>query len=196
MPGHYSDGHAPVLSAPAENGYGSDPMSIVLTGYRGSGKTTLGRLLADRLNRPFIDCDELIVRRAGKSIREIFASDGEAAFRALESQVVGEVAGLHDHVIALGGGALGSDKNRRAILEARHDVIFLRCDSTELLRRINADVTTSDNRPSLTGLGGGLAEIETLLARREPIYRAAMTLELDVTHLTPQQAVEQIVRLL
>jgi shikimate kinase len=171
-------------------------MSILLTGYRGSGKTTLGRLLADRLNRPFVDCDELIIRRAGKSIREIFAKDGEAAFRALESHAVGEVAKLHDHVVALGGGALGSEKNRRAIAAARHDIIYLRCDSNELLRRINADAATSDNRPSLTGLGGGLVEIETLLAQREPIYRAAMTVELDVTHLTPQQAVDQIVRLL
>src|ERR1700683_5014087 len=122
-------------------------MSILLTGYRGSGKTTLGRLLAGRLNHSFVDCDDLIVRRAGKSIREIFAADGEAAFRALESQVVGEVASLHDHVIALGGGALGSDKNRRAIAQGRHDVIFLRCEPDELLRRINADAATSDNRP-------------------------------------------------
>jgi shikimate kinase len=158
-------------------------MSIVLAGYRGSGKTTVGRLLAERLELPFVDCDALIVRRAGKSIREIFAQQGEAEFRRLETQIVGELATLNDHVIALGGGALVS-------------VIYLRCHPSELLRRISADTATSDNRPNLTDLGGGLVEIETLLAQREPIYKAAMTAELDVTHLTPSQAVEHIVRIL
>jgi shikimate kinase len=171
-------------------------MSIVLAGYRGSGKTTVGRLLAHALKRPFVDCDELIVLRAGKSIREIFDQQGEAAFRRLESQVVGELAALDDQVIALGGGALGSDQNRKAIADAGHRVIYLRCQPPELLRRIAADAATSDNRPSLTDLGGGLAEIEVLLAQREPIYRSAMTHELDVTHLSPEQAVDHIVRIL
>lgn len=171
-------------------------MSIVLAGYRGSGKTTVGRLLGQRLDRPFVDCDLLIVQRAGKSIREIFSQQGERAFRRLESRVVRELAGLVDHVIALGGGALESPENRRVIADAKHAVIYLRCHPPELLRRIAADAATSDNRPNLTGLGGGLAEIETLLAQREPIYRSAMTAELDVTHLTPSQAVDHIVRIL
>jgi shikimate kinase len=171
-------------------------MSIVLAGYRGSGKTTVGRLLGERLELPFVDCDALIVQRAGKSIREIFAQQGEAEFRRLETQIVGELAALDDHVIALGGGALVSAQNRRAIAQAKHSLIYLRCHPSELLRRISADTATSDNRPNLTDLGGGLVEIETLLAQREPIYRAAMTAELDVTHLTPSQAVEHIVRIL
>jgi shikimate kinase len=171
-------------------------MSIILAGYRGSGKTTVGRLLGERLELPFVDCDALIVQRAGKSIREIFAQGGQAEFRRLETQMIGELAGLSNHVIALGGGALGSAQNRKAIAEAKHSVFYLRCQPPELLRRITADEATSDNRPNLTDLGGGLAEIETLLAQREPIYRAAMTAELDVTHLTPSQAVDHILRIL
>lgn len=79
------------------------PMGIVLIGYRGSGKTTVGRLLAERLAKTFIDCDEVIVARHGKSIREIFSAGGEEAFRRLETSVIAELAAKTDHVIAVGG---------------------------------------------------------------------------------------------
>ncbi len=171
-------------------------MSIVLIGYRGCGKTTIGRKLADRLWQPFIDTDELIVRKAGKSIRDIFEQDGEAAFRDLESAVVREVARLEDHVISLGGGAAGRAENREALREAGHRIIYLRCDAAVLHARIHADPATADNRPSLTALGGGIEEIERLLAEREPLYRALMTSELDVTRLSPEDAVVYVVRLL
>src|SRR4051794_9271902 len=88
-------------------------MSIVLIGYRGSGKTTIGRKLADRLWQTFVDTDERIVARAGKSIREIFDQHGEAHFRQIEREVVGEAAKLVDHVIALGGGAPAHAENRK-----------------------------------------------------------------------------------
>jgi shikimate kinase len=171
-------------------------MSIFLTGYRGSGKTTVGRKLADKLWLKFIDGDDLIVARAGKSIREIFAQDGEPFFRDLESQVVRELSQVNDHVIALGAGAFVREENRTAIKSDNHQVIYLRCDAQELHRRIIGDAGTSDNRPALTSLGGGLEEIQSLLSQREPIYRAAMTAELDVTHLSPDEAVVYIVRLL
>ncbi|MDP9175006.1 MAG: shikimate kinase [Planctomycetota bacterium] len=171
-------------------------MSIFLTGYRGSGKTTVGRKLADRLWQEFVDCDDLIVRKAGKSIREIFAEHGEPHFRDLEAQAVSEAARLEDHVIALGAGAMMRDENRAAIIAGHHKVIYMRCEPEELHRRISGDAGTSDNRPALTTLGGNLDEIKTLLTQREPIYRSAMTAELDVTHLTPDEAVIYIVRLL
>ena len=171
-------------------------MSIVLIGYRGCGKTTVGRKLADRLWQTFVDTDELVVRKAVKSIKEIFEQDGEAAFRDIESQVVRDVALLEDHVIALGGGSLGREENRRAVKGAGHKLIYLKCDPEELHRRIHADPQTADARPSLTALGGGIEEIRTILAEREPVYRGAMTAELDVTHLSPEDAVVYIVRLL
>jgi shikimate kinase len=171
-------------------------MSVVLLGYRGSGKTTVGRKLADRLSWKFADSDEHIVRKVGKPIRAIFSDDGEAEFRRHEAAVVAELAMMTDHVIALGGGAPMLEENRQAIAAAKHNIIYLKCEPAELLRRIKADAGTSDNRPNLTDLGGGIEEINKLLAEREPIYRSVMTAELDVTHLTPDEAVVYIVRML
>jgi shikimate kinase len=171
-------------------------MGIVLIGYRGSGKTTVGRLLAERLRKSFVDCDELIVTRAGRSIREIFLAEGEEAFRKMEMQAVTELCGMKDSVIAVGGGAMVREQNRRAMADADHQIIYLRCDPAELHRRIQADPATSDNRPNLTDLGGGIKEIEELLIEREPIYKALMSAELDVTRLTPRQAAEHLAKMI
>lgn len=171
-------------------------MSIVLIGARGSGKTTTGKRLADRLWQTFVDVDDLIVRRAGKSIKEIFEQEGEPHFRDLESEAVREVAKLQEHVIGLGGGTLMREENRRVLKEAGHKLIYLRCEPEELLRRCQADPNSAANRPNLTAMGGGIEEIEHLLSVREPVYRQAMHAELDVTNLTPQEAVVYIVKLL
>jgi shikimate kinase len=169
-------------------------MGIVLIGYRGSGKTTAGRLLAEHLGKSFADADDLIVERAGKSIRDIFAEGGEKLFRELEMAVVAELAGRGDMVIAVGGGAIIRDENRRAL--ANHNIVYLRCDVSELLRRIRSDPNTSDNRPNLTSLGGGVEEIQTLLRQREPIYKVAMTHEIDVTNLRPAEVVDRLLKLI
>lgn len=169
-------------------------MSIVLIGYRGSGKTTVGKLLAGRLGKPFVDADDQIVLRARKSIREIFAAGGEEAFRKLEAEIVAELAGRTEHIIAVGGGAILREENRRAL--AGHKIVYLRCDAAELLRRIQSDPATSDNRPSLTSLGGGIEEIEALLRQREPIYKTAMTHELDVTSLTTAEVVDRLLKII
>lgn len=171
-------------------------MSTFLIGYRGCGKTTIGQKLADRLWQTFVDTDALIVRQAGRSIREIFQQQGEAAFRDLESDVVRQVATLDEHVIALGGGAVLREQNRQAMKQDRHRIIYLRCDPEVLHQRIHADAATAEMRPSLTKFGGGIDEIRALLAEREPVYRQTMTAELDVTHLSPEEAVVYIVRLL
>ena len=171
-------------------------MSIALLGYRGSGKSTIGKRLADRLWQPFVDTDELVVRKAGMSIREIFDKQGEPAFRDLESQVVAEVSALAEHVIALGGGAVLREENRKVLKEAGLKLIYLRCEPDELLKRIQADPASPDARPDLTDLGGGIAEVRKVLAEREPIYRSVMTAELDVTYLSPQDAVVYITRLI
>jgi len=171
-------------------------MSIVLLGYRGSGKTTIGRKLADRLWWKFVDTDDLIVQKAGKSIKDIFEQNGEPYFRDLETAILEESLKLEDHVISLGGGAAQREENRQALLGCAHKRVYLRCDPQVLHRRIHTDPTTAANRPNLTALGGGLEEIRHLLEQREPNYRAVATAELDVTNLTPEEATVYIVRLL
>jgi shikimate kinase len=144
-----------------------------------------------------VDLDEWIVAAAGKTIREIFASGGETAFRELEVEAIARAATLDGHVIALGGGALLREGNRAAIANGRHKIVYLRAEAGELHRRIVADPGTSDNRPKLTGIagGGGVEEIQALLAGREPIYRAAAGLEVDVTRLSADEAAERIIQL-
>jgi shikimate kinase len=167
-------------------------MGIVLLGYRGSGKTTIGRRLAGRLNVSFVDTDDLIVTAAGRTIREIFEQHGEARFRALEATAVREICGSADKVIALGGGAVLREDNRRLLIASAHHRVYLRSEPEELVQRILADPQTAANRPSLTGLGGGIEEVRMLLAAREPLYREVMTVELDVTGLSVERAVAAI----
>ena len=171
-------------------------MSIVLLGARGSGKSTIGRKLADRLWQSFIDVDEQIVRRAGKTIRDIFEQEGEERFRQLETDVIREAVLLSEHVIALGGGSLMREENRKVLKDAGHKLFYLRCDAAELARRIKADPVSATTRPSLTKFGGGIHEIEHLLLEREPVYRQCMHGELDVTHLTPEDAVVFLVKMM
>lgn len=171
-------------------------MSIGLIGYRGSGKTTLGRRLADRLWQKFVDTDERIVALAGKSIKEIFEQDGEPRFRDLETQVVREVCAIPEIVIGFGGGALDREENRQAIKDAGVRLVYLRCEPEELMRRIDADPLTASSRPNLTNLVGGIEEIRTVLARREPLWRSMAPAELDVTHLSPEEALPYVVRLM
>jgi shikimate kinase len=170
-------------------------MSVVLIGYRGSGKTTIGRRLADRLWQDFVDTDERIVERAGKPIKAIFETDGEEFFRSLEAAVLGEVLALEERVIALGGGAVVREANRKLLLGCRHSIIYLRCEAESLLKRIESDPNSISSRPDLTPLGGGIDEIRKVLAEREPLYRQVMKAELDVTNLTPEEAVVRVARM-
>lgn len=171
-------------------------MIVVLAGYRGSGKTTIGRMLADRLWSTFVDVDDVIVQRAGRSIAEIFATDGEEHFRDLETAALRETLARKDLVLGLGGGTLGREANRAMVRDAQARVVYLRCDPEELLRRIQADPRSATTRPSLTPLGGGIEEIKLKLAEREPLYRQCAHIEIDVTRLTPREAVARILRLL
>ncbi len=167
-------------------------MSIVLIGYRGSGKTTLGRTLAAELDWPFVDLDERIVQRAGMSITEIFQQHGEAGFRQWETGQLFEVLLLRNHIISLGGGAVLAEENRHAIIKSRHLVIYLKASAEELHRRIIADPATAAQRPGLTHLGGSVEEVRELLAKREPIYQQVKTIELDVNSAPIKDLVKQL----
>jgi shikimate kinase len=165
-------------------------MNLALIGYRGTGKSEVAQLLARRLAWSCVDADHEIERRAGKTIAAIFADDGEAAFRELESQVVGELTGRDQTVIALGGGAVVRPENRAAI-QARAVVVWLTASPETLLRRIEADRVTAARRPNLTA-SGGITEIVATLAAREPIYRACANHTIDTEHRTPAEVADAI----
>jgi shikimate kinase len=171
-------------------------MSVVLLGYRGSGKTSVGAKLADRMWLKFVDTDDLIVKAVGMTIREIFEKDGESRFRDLESDAIREALSGDEKVIALGGGAVLREPNRVILKNDAHRRIYLRCEPQVLHERIQADQTTAATRPALTHLGGGIDEIRSLLAQREPLYREVMTAELDVTNLSIDEAATYVARLL
>jgi shikimate kinase len=168
--------------------------TLFLIGYRGTGKTTVARALADRLGVDWFDADDEVERLAGKTIAEIFADDGEPAFREIEAQVVQELSHRRKTVVALGGGAVLRDANRVAI-RSNGIVVWLAASVDTIADRMAADKATGSRRPNLTAVGGR-AEIETVLAAREPIYRECATFEVDTEGQTTEQVVDEIVGLL
>jgi shikimate kinase len=158
-----------------------------LIGYRGAGKTTVGRLLAARLGWAFVDADDVLEAKAGRSIAAIFAAEGEAGFRDHEAANLRALAQRDRHVIATGGGIVLRDENRR-LLRASGYCVWLTGGPATLYGRLQGDPTTRARRPALTGLPGP-AEVERLLGEREPMYR-------EVAHsvvATEQQSPEAVV---
>jgi shikimate kinase len=173
----------------------TDPHApIFLIGYRGTGKSTVAALLAERLGWQSVDADHEIERRAGKSIAAIFADEGEPGFRDLETQVVTEFAQLRSAVIAVGGGAVLRPENRAAIRGAAA-VVWLTASADTIESRLAADARTAQRRPNLT-IAGGRAEIEELLAAREPMYRECATLTVATDGKTSVDVANEIFALL
>jgi len=137
----------------------------VLVGLPGSGKSSVGRRLAQRLDLPFFDSDVVIEQRLGCAIREYFEREGESRFRDIEQQVVAELASIPRGVVATGGGAVLRDANRRVLQVGAH-VIYLRSSPEDLYRRLRHDV----KRPLLQ-VDDPLARLRDLHAQRDPLYR-------------------------
>ena len=170
-------------------------MNVILIGYRGSGKTTLGRKLADQLWKTFVDVDDGIrARFANKTITRIWNEDGERAYRDTEVAVTRELCRRDDQVIGLGGGTLMESGAREAVEQADAVRIYLKCDPEELNRRIDLDGQSAASRPSLTGLGGGIDEIVVMLEKREPVYEAVADKIFDVTHVGPDDALRYLIK--
>ena len=170
-------------------------MNIILLGYRGSGKSTIGKLLADQLWKNFVDLDDLVCGRFGdKTIREIWLEHGEAAFRELESIVLVEVLEKDEQVVSLGGGTAMSPDARRAVEQAGDAVrIYLKCEAQVLCDRVRGDEQRTGTRPSSIGEANSLPQIEAALAQREPVYEQVADKVLDVTHLGPEAAVRYLI---
>ena len=166
--------------------------NLYLTGFMASGKTTVGKCLAQHLGWRFHDVDRAIERRARKPIAKIFSTKGEAAFRRMEELEIRRTARTRRTVVALGGGALASEQSRCAVAESGR-LIYLRVSPAEALRRIKKEGIAK--RPKLRGVPPAKREnfLAALLARRRPFYRCA-SIRISTGGATPQQIVERILR--
>jgi len=170
-------------------------MNIILIGYRGCGKTTIGKQLAAHQWLTFVDVDDQVRQRFdNQTIAQIWDQHGELEWRRVEKEVALALLEKTQHVIALGGGTLMEPAVRRAVLEAKEVVrIYLFCEAQKLSDRINQDPDSQNSRPALTRLGGTVEEITQVLVQRDPIYRAVADKVLDVTHLRCDNTVRYLV---
>ncbi len=165
-------------------------MNIVLIGYRGTGKTSVAQRLALRLGWSWVDADVEVELAAGKSIAAIFADDGEPRFRDLEAKVLPELLGRDRHVVALGGGVVLREVNRR-LLRGAGNVVWLTAAAETIFGRLHTDPVTASQRPNLTA-AGGLPEIVKILAFRQPLYRECADAEVDTEEKTIDEVAAEI----
>ena len=166
------------------------PHNIILIGYRCTGKTTVGHYLARRLGWPFADVDDLIEAVAGMSIKDIFATEGEAGFRDREAAALAELCARPACVVATGGGAVMREANRAAI-KANGFVVWLTASPETVWERLQTDPTTAARRPNLTSTGGE-EEVRALLAAREPVYRELADFAVASDSLSPESLADTI----
>lgn len=158
--------------------------NLILVGMMGAGKTTVGRLLARRLKRAYYDSDEEVERRCGVRVPVIFDIEGEAGFRARESQAIAELCALEGIVLATGGGAVLAAANRRG-MAARGTVVYLHARPPQLWQRVRHD----RNRP-LLATPDPEKKLEELYALRDPLYREMA----DIVVETGKQSVQALAR--
>lgn len=162
-------------------------MLITLIGYRGTGKTTLAPRLASKLNFEWVDADAELQAEAGRTIRQIFDTDGEPEFRRLERSVLVRQLQRNRLILAAGGGAILNESTRADFRKAG-PVVWLQAGVDTISRRILRGPQQDAQRPNLTA-SGGIDEIRELLARREPLYRECAT----ITVVTDEKPIESIV---
>jgi shikimate kinase len=165
-------------------------MNIVLIGYRASGKSTVGKRLASCLKMEFVDADDLLQNRHGKSISEMVEAHGWEYFRTAEKRIIEEISLQNHLVIAPGGGAV-LDADNVTALRRKGLIIWLKADQQTLVRRMNEDPDTYSRRPTLTGKGP-LEELEAMIPFREPFYQKASRIQIDTSVLDVEEVVEYV----
>jgi shikimate kinase len=171
-------------------------MNLLLIGYRGTGKSAVAQQLGLALGWDWVDADVELELRAGRSIAAIFADDGEAAFRDLESAVLADLVCRERTVIALGGGVVLRSENQQLLRDGRKvggKVVWLTADPDTIHRRLAEDPVSPARRPPLTA-AGGLDEINRLLAHRTPLYQQCAELVVDTVAKTPAEVAAEILR--
>jgi shikimate kinase len=164
---------------------------IFLIGYRCTGKTTVARLMAQKLGWDWIDADHLLEARYGKSIRQIFAEDGEADFRDKEECIFAELCQRQRHVVATGGGVVLREINRQR-MRAAGKVVWLTADAETIWQRLQTDPASAERRPPLTV--GGLVEIKQLLKDRESLYRECSDLTVSTAGTSSEDVLSLILK--
>jgi len=165
-------------------------MNIVLIGYRGTGKSAVGRLLADRLDLAFYDADELVEKRCGQSIQEMVAAKGWEFFREREKDCIRELSGIDAAVIATGGGAV-LDPENVGLLKHKGRLIWLDADAQTVIARMQEDTNNEQRRPSLTG-SEPADETVAVMAARAPFYREAADICVDTSGKSLDEIVDEI----
>ncbi|QDU79581.1 Shikimate kinase 2 [Polystyrenella longa] len=165
-------------------------MVITLIGYRGCGKTSVARLLAERLGWDWIDADVVIEQNAGQSIKEIFDTEGEPGFRQRERETIHQLLQQDQLILASGGGAILNEQTRTD-MQASGPVVWLNAPAETLAERIEADALSQSQRPSLTGKSIS-AEVAEVLEQREPLYRETATVIIDAAASSPEQIARKI----
>lgn len=165
-------------------------MNIVLIGYRGTGKSVVGKLVAEALGMQYISMDARIVERAGMSIPDIVENQGWSAFRDMESEIARELAKADNIIIDSGGGVIERPENIDA-LRVNSRIVWLKASVGVIVSRIQGDT----ERPSLTGGKSFTEEVAEVLERRTPKYKNAAHYEIDTDHLTPEQVADRIIEI-
>jgi shikimate kinase len=165
-------------------------MNLILIGYRCSGKTSVGELLAGKLGRGFVDLDRLIEEEAGRSIQELVAAEGWDGFREREGRLIAAACRRDGLVIATGGGAVTRTENVENLKRGGF-VVWLKGESNVLRSRMAGEERSGRIRPTLSGTDP-LTEIEEVLAARDPLYQGAADLVVDTTARSLDEVAEKI----
>jgi shikimate kinase len=169
-------------------------MKIFLIGYRCTGKTTVGRMLARRLGSEFMDTDQYICKDAGMTIQQIVELSGWGKFRELEKKALFSIQNCMDDMVVATGGGTVLDPDNRSFINEYGKCIWLDADPETIAQRMASDPATRDSRPNLKENSSISGEILTILSQRRSLYKKTADIKISVKDYSPEQVVTMIIR--